>query len=1450
MEDFTDLPDLPYEVDDAFSVEAKKPDEEPQFHLMDLFPIQDKIIQPTDERDPSTNPFVENWRPQLLLEWDQLTFQTSVVEPIFCSVCIIDSRDNRKITENFYFNINNDFTYTLLGLKREELDPLTLSCQAIFSLSQRNPEYRLLVIVEKVLEGGFEEIIENYIRAPKQRDVPKVNDHIRLCCQRLGRKYTQLLCFGIVPLFNDQGDLLWPKNADAASNDPQSQTIELMAPKSDGDSLQDLLNDREHKKTRVIGSNCRMKGRILDANEEIPPSVYRVSSAGVPVLPCKQIPADLPRDSPEMPKTFQKEMVEFNQESIKKFVPYNTFWNLLYVYPLHVNLSSSSGRNVAIKVSLMDNDFNLDATPLECIFEKVGNKFVTSANSTVFYHQTRPNFYDEIKIKLPINLNNNHHLLFTFYHVKVTPEKKKDTIENVLGYAFLPVYPLGTVLEDKDWNLPITQTLSSQYLTAGKGEPKWLDGKKSLFSVKTVVNSSILTQDPQLSVFFKQYEARLYGGTFVDETAFFQSLALADPQECINYFPTVMRQLFWILCNPVIPVNEARSKKTFAAVLDVLRGLRSLTNIGEEVVFKSSFLESYVKYMYKNPVPEGSAKPASEEVIVRTVHEEICKNWVILLKTSNTINEMFTAEQKQNTKKTNTSNTWEFAQFLFAIIFKSMALTASDTGELGKSAINPNWFKSDYLENLQSLCLSMMDTIKFMCTDKTKAEQAQELTALLAYFIKDLFYLLDPNILFGVIQKTIVQSSTNTKTFRSCKLLFLSVVTDMKHFVPLNSPTEVALGDVMQILPNFTKRHFLCGILLGELVACLHSKDDKSLYKAIEIIRNLIRKHDLDPRYQHPIIKEHIAGIYFPLIPIVCESVDYVENVESQARSNLLISFIWVLKCCNLKMFREWFSKHMARRLQFFQVMSLVANQFEYPGKKAILERMLESPLAASKSPGSITVQQRKNYIENMYTNLFNKQELGRAASSNPSLPSPGPPSVTLSPPESREHKVLSMGTLRAFKRNTVRHPRTLKSSGSSSSIDVDAPDAPAQSALSADAPTLSHTGSLGTKEGAAVAATLRGYKPTNSDRGSGSASPRESDSPPALDLGNPRIGRSGSSTVSPKTVSRKNTLHIPNWMGKRDSGEISPTSPDRDRSDSTFNRAFKNLSVDTQMDFKQLSYLSNEVNFVLLHFLDVIIEDHADELAQKKNPIMESIVPFIILLMQKNQSSTFQSKILSEIRKFLEKFSDTLFVYEDSSHSAGLTLELLRYSNSSSESVRTQAWRLLYDFVKVNYQKLNSFSRMKLNVAIGISKLVGDVSKADYNPNFDNLRSSLDGITSAANEETDVVLRDNLQEVVQRLFQVLGDSVKIVKYRFDPETTADLFYQISNGYTDSPELRVSWMEQLFSLQVKDKHWEEAGQCLIGISELVTHYLNFFPNGSKSHHSFGFVRQNFSQHQR
>lgn len=53
-----------------------------------------------------------------------------------------------------------------------------------------------------------------------------------------------------------------------------------------------------------------------------------------------------------------------------------------------------------------------------------------------------PNFYDEIKIQLPANLGDQHHLMFTFYHISCQRKAEQNTVETPVGYTVKITYSL------------------------------------------------------------------------------------------------------------------------------------------------------------------------------------------------------------------------------------------------------------------------------------------------------------------------------------------------------------------------------------------------------------------------------------------------------------------------------------------------------------------------------------------------------------------------------------------------------------------------------------------------------------------------------------------------------------------------------------------------------------------------------------------------------------------------------------------------------------------------------------------------------------------------------------------------------------------------------------------------------------------------------------------------
>ena len=63
-------------------------------------------------------------------------------------------------------------------------------------------------------------------------------------------------------------------------------------------------------------------------------------------------------------------------------------------------------------------------------------EFTNEVYTAVTYHNKCPDFYEEVKLKLPSNLREFHHILFSFYHISCQGQRKEQqSLETPVGYT-------------------------------------------------------------------------------------------------------------------------------------------------------------------------------------------------------------------------------------------------------------------------------------------------------------------------------------------------------------------------------------------------------------------------------------------------------------------------------------------------------------------------------------------------------------------------------------------------------------------------------------------------------------------------------------------------------------------------------------------------------------------------------------------------------------------------------------------------------------------------------------------------------------------------------------------------------------------------------------------------------------------------------------------------------
>ena len=137
------------------------------------------------------------------------------------------------------------------------------------------------------------------------------------------------------------------------------------------------------------------------------------------------------------PKQHSSNLLFFLFSPREVLVPNYQFRNLLYICPRDLNFTNRSGeraRNIAVKVQFMGEDGHKG---MKVIYGKSScSEMTNEMYSAVTYHNKSPDFYEEIKVKLPSNLRDWHHILFTFYHISCQGQRKdQSSTEFPVGYS-------------------------------------------------------------------------------------------------------------------------------------------------------------------------------------------------------------------------------------------------------------------------------------------------------------------------------------------------------------------------------------------------------------------------------------------------------------------------------------------------------------------------------------------------------------------------------------------------------------------------------------------------------------------------------------------------------------------------------------------------------------------------------------------------------------------------------------------------------------------------------------------------------------------------------------------------------------------------------------------------------------------------------------------------------
>ncbi|XP_053348145.1 dedicator of cytokinesis protein 7-like isoform X8 [Clarias gariepinus] len=1360
------------------------------------------------------------------------------IEPIFGTLALYDVKEKKKISENFHFDLNSDQMKNMLRPHNPHTAISTLARSAIFSITDPSPDVFLVIKLEKVLQqGDIGECCEPYMvikdsdSVKHKEKLEKLKSQAEQSCSRLGR-FRMPFAWTAIHLFNIVSSVGGLERSDSDTDTERKGTWTEKKKKgfermSVGEDMCNLTNFRPA--TLTVTNFFKQEGdRLSDedlykflADMRRPSSVLRrlrpvTAQLKIDISPAPEVPhyclsPELlhVKPYPDLRVRPTKEVLEFPSRYV--YTPHTTYRNLLYVYPQSLNFSSRQGsvRNIAVKVQFMAGEDPNQAMPV--IFGKSSSaEFYKEAYTPVIYHDKSPEFYEEWKMKIPANLTDNHHLLFTFYHISCQP-KQNTPLETAVGYTWIPLMQHGR-LRTGSFSLPVSvekPPASYSVLTPDVQLPgmKWVDNHKGVFNVEVTAASSVHTQDQYLDKFFTlvyvleeySFPLRLKDVVITEANveaelkASMAALRGALLDTCVRFLHQLLNKLILLIVHPPVIAGQIVNlgRAAFEAMALLVNQIHKNLEGNQDQHGRNNLLASYIHYGFHLPTTEPVAPPAvsgsSYELPIQyaTLSRATARPTSLLLARSKSISNSnpdlastpvspddevqriigskLLHEELALQWVVSTSTVREAALqqawFFFQLMVKSMAHHLFLTSKLNLP--RRQRFPDRFVDDIAALVCAISADIA--SRHHKDVELVERLNSSLAFFLNDLLSLLDRGFVFNLVRTYYKQISNklhttqNPSSLMALRLDFMRIVCSHEHYVTLNLPCATFSP------PSSPSPSTSSTASQGSAFSC--PVQDHGVVSMFEL--------SVPFRQQH-----FLSGLLLSELALILEPDGEGSMFFLHKKA---ISAVHSLLC----------SHDTDPRYTDPQVRAHIA-QLYLPLVPIVMETLSQLHDFSDPSP------QRARHASSVFEdpdpeNSTISSSVAMAIAGSP-LPYSKVSAFTLSALAGRQCSTLSVECSRTL---LVCVLWVLKNA-----------DAALLERWISELSVLHINRLLDLLH---LAISCFEYKGKKALERINSLTFKKSQDMKA------RLEEAILGTIGARQEMVRRCRERSPYGGQENvrwRKNVTHWRQNADRVDKTKAEMEQESVVDGN--------LATEASLIVLDTLEIIVKTVV--LSEQKESVLGGVLRVLLHSMAGNQSALFLQHCFTTQRALVFKFPEMLFE-EDTELCADLCLRLLRHCSSCISSVRSHASASLYLLMRQNYEIGNNFARVKMQVTMSLSSLVG----TSQNFNEEHLRRSLKTILTYAEE--DLELRDSpfpeqVQDLVFNLHMILTDTVKMKEHQQDPEMLLDLMYRIAKGYQNSPDLRLTWLQNMAGKHSERGNHAEAAHCLVHSAALVAEYLN------------------------
>eukprot|EP00063_Salmo_salar_P049452 XP_014024287.1 PREDICTED: dedicator of cytokinesis protein 7 isoform X14 [Salmo salar] len=1397
----------------------------------------------------------EHFGQRLLVKCLSLKFEIEI-EPIFASLALYDVKEKKKISENFLFDLNSEQTKGMLRSHNQTAAISTLARSAIFSITYPSQDVFLVIQLEKVLQqGDIGECAEPYVvfkesdTAKNKEKLDKLRSQSEQFCTRLGR-YRMPFAWTAIHLMNI---------VNSAGSLERETELEMGLPERKGSWSErrnsSIAGRRSLERTTSGDESCSLSSfrpatltvtnffkqegdRLSDedlykflADMRRPSSVLRrlrpiTAQLKIDISPAPENPhycltPDLQQVKPYPDSRVRptREILEFPPKDV--YVPNTTYRNLLYVNPHSLNFANRQGsaRNITVKVQFMNGEDPNNAMPV--IFGKSScADYAKEAYTAVVYHNRSPDFHDEVKIKLPASLTDHHHILFTFYHVSCQ-QKQNTPLETPVGYTWIPMLQNGR-LRTGNFCLPVSLEKPPQsYSVLSPDVPlpgmKWVDNHRGVFNVEVTSVSTVHTQDQYLDKFFALVHAldhmfpvrigdmRIMENNLEEELkSSIAALNSSQLEPIVRFLHLLLDKLVLLVVRPPVISGQMVNlgQASFEVMASIVNRLHKYLDTSQDMHGRNSLLSSYIYYVFRLPNMDPNS-PSPGPGLGGSVHYATMARSAQRPASLNLNRSRSLSNSNPDISGTPTSPDDEVRSIIGSKLFhEELALQwVVSSGIVREGALQQAWFffelmvksiihhlyftdrlesprKNRFPERFMDDITALVSTIAgdIVSRFQKDLELVERLNTSLAFFLNDLLSVMDRGFVFSLIKTYWKQVSTKlymlqNPTLESLRLDFLRIVCSHEHYVTLNLPCSL-------LTPPASPSPSMSSATSQSSGFSTHAQDQK--------IANMFEL-SVPFREQH-----YLAGLVLTELAVILDP-------EAEAMFGLhkkVVSVVHNLLSSHDSDPRYADPEVKARVAMLYLpligiVMETLPQLHDFTESHIQWGRPGGAQGSADGAGGDESVEDGNSMIS---------QTVAMAIAGT-STPMSRPSSFLLNPQASRPHATFSAESSRSL---LICLLWVLKNAD--------------ECVLQKWFTDLSVSQLNRLLDMLFLCVSCFEYKGKKAFERMNSLTFKKSKDMKAK-LEEAILGSIG---ARQEMVRRSR-----GQLERSPSGSAFGSQENlRWRKDMTHWRQHSERMDKTRAELEHEALidgnLATEANLIILDTLEIIVQTVS--VAESKESILGGMLKVLLHSMACNQSALYLQHCFATQRALVSKFPELLFE-EETEQCADLCLRLLRNCSSSIGTIRSHASASLYLLMRQNFEIGNNFARVKMQATMSLSSLVG--TSQNFNEEF--LRRSLKTILTYGEEDLelrDTTFPDQVQDLVFNLHMILSDTVKMKEHQEDPEMLIDLMYRIAKGYQTSPDLRLTWMQNMAGKHSERTNHAEAAQCLVHSAALVAEYLS------------------------